>query len=115
MSPTTVRNPFPVFQAAIAEGIHESIGECWKDFAHWEHARQFADDPSHPAKAAIEWILAWEELCVGLDEFAGAAKQECIEAVDRVGDAFAKLDHSAELLRAVERWREERREEIEAT
>jgi hypothetical protein len=114
MTHTTPLAPHQYFQQAIADGIHASIGECWRDFAHWEHARQFADDPSHPAKAAIEWILAWEELLSGLDEFSGGAKRDCRNELDAAAGAFAKLEHSAELLRAVERWLDERRAALQA-
>ena len=100
--------PIDVFQEAITSGVESSVVQCWRDFAHWEHARGFADDPSHPSKAAIEWIIAWEELRGGLDEFSGIAVQECIKNLDSACEAFARLDHPLELLRALEHWRSER-------
>jgi hypothetical protein len=101
-------NPKQVFQKVIADGIHGSIIDCWRDFAHWEHARRFADDPSQPAKAAIEWVLAWEELQSSLGEFTGPADQECRAALDKACESFAELNHSDELISALNRWREER-------
>jgi hypothetical protein len=50
------RTAYDVFQQAIAAGVKPSIHDCWASFACWEMARRFADDPSHPAKAATEWI-----------------------------------------------------------
>ena len=100
--------PYDLFQSAIAAGVKPTIHDCWSDFARWEMARDFADDPSHPAKAAIAWIDTMELLRADLDEFAGLAKNECREALDRAYDAFARLEHSPELVRAIELWRESR-------
>ena len=111
MTSTTDRTPYDVFQRAIAAGIQPTIHDCWSDFAHWEIARQFADDPSHPAKAAIEWIDTMESLRLSLTDFSGASQADCRAALDRAYDAFARLDHSAELVRAIAVWIEYRQDE----
>jgi hypothetical protein len=105
------KTAFDVFEEAISDGIQPTIRDSWADFACWEMARRFADDPSHPARAAIEWIRAMENLRGWLDEFEGASKMACIAALDEAYEAFAKLNHSAELVHAVEKWLETRREQ----
>ena len=102
--PQATKSPYDVFQQAIAAGVRPTIQECWADFARWEVARHFADDPSHPAKAAIEWIYAIEDLRGGLDEFTGQTMSECWAALDQAYEAFAKLEHSEELVHAIETW-----------
>ncbi len=104
------RTAYDVFQSAIAAGIKPTVHDCWADFTCWERARQFADDPSHPAKLAIDWIYCMEDLRARLDEFEGNTKAACFAALDEAYVAFAKLDHSAELIHAIEKWIEFRRE-----
>lgn len=106
MSESTAKGEtaFVLLQAAIAKGIQPSISECWSDFAHWEVARNYADDPSHPAKAAIEWIDLVEELRLGLEDFEGTALDDCHAALDQALIAFAKLEHSDELVHAIKCW-----------
>lgn len=108
---SVVKTPYDVMQDAIAAGIQPTIQECWPNFAYWETARNFADDPSHPAKAAIEWVYAMEDLRAALDEFEGDAKQECIAALNQAYQAFSKIEHSDELVCALERWIEYRKSE----
>lgn len=106
----TITSPHDVFQKAIAGGVRPTIHDCWADFACWEIARRYADDPSHPARAAIQWIYSMEDLRSGLGEFEGEAKAVCRAALDKAYDAFAKLEHSPELVHAIEKWLEYRRE-----
>lgn len=98
------KTPYDVFQAAIAAGIKPTVTDCWPNFAYWEMARNFADDPSHPAKAAIEWVYAMEDLRAALDEFEGETKKECFAALDQSYEAFAKLEHSDELIDGIGKW-----------
>lgn len=102
------QTPYELFVKAIAAGIKPTVHDCWKDFAFWEMARYYGDDPSHPAKAAIEWIYSMEDLRGGLDEFEGEAKAECLLELDRSTEAFAKLEHSDELIHAIGLWIEYR-------
>ena len=104
-----LKTPYDLFAAAIAAGIQPTVHDCWIDFAYWERARYFADDPSHPAKAAIDWVYSMEGMRGALNEFQGAAKSECLAALDTAYEAFAKLKHSAELIHAVEIWIETRK------
>ena len=105
------RSAHQAFEHAIAAGVQPTICDCWSDFACWELARSFADDPSHPAKAAIEWVQLMGDLRSALDEFQGGAKADCLAALDKACDAFAKLDHAAELIHAIETWTKYRLEE----
>ena len=98
------RTVHELLRQAITVGIKPSIRECWADFAAWERARGFADDPSHPAKAAIQWVYNLEELRCQLDEFSGPARAECLAALDQADEEFAKLEHSEELVHALETW-----------
>ena len=100
-----------VFEQAIAAGVQPTICACWSDFMCWDVARRFADDPSHPAKAAIEWIKVMGDLRSALDEFQGEAKSDCLAALHNACDAFARLDHSPELIHAIEKWTKYRLEE----
>ena len=102
---------FDEFQSAIAAGLKESILDCWLDFAHWERARNYWDDPSHPAKAAIEWIINMESARGELDEFQGDAMDECLAKLDATCEAFAKLKHSPELIHAIQTWKQWRKDE----
>ena len=105
---STKKTAYDVFQTAIAAGIKQTVQDCWPNFAYWESARNFADDPSHPAKAAIEWVYAMEDLRAALEEFEGGTKAECLAALDQAYLAFAKLEHSDELIEALEKWIEYR-------
>lgn len=107
---STNRTPYDVFHEAIAAGIKPAIAACWFDFAHWEAARHFGDDPSHPAKAAVEWVCAMEDLWGGLEEFEGETKAACLAAMDTACEAFSKLEHSNESVHAIEKWKEYRLE-----
>ena len=102
------QTPYELFQQAIEAGIGPTMYDCWIDFAHWEKARQYFDDPSHPAKAAIAWISEMEDLRAELDEFEGAATDQCRAALDAACDAFARIEHTAQLSHGIETWIESR-------
>ena len=108
---STKRTVLGMFETAIRAGIKPTVHDCWIDFAYWERARSFADDPSHPAKAAIEWVYLMEDMRNGLNEFEGAAREECLSALDSAFVAFAKLEHSDELIHGIELWIESRQEQ----
>jgi hypothetical protein len=48
-----------------------------------------------------------EDLRRGLDEFHGASKAACLSALDQAYEEFAKLEHSDELIHAIEKWMDE--------
>lgn len=108
---TAKTTPYLLFERAIAAGIAPTIHECWFDFSCWEKARQYYDDPSHPAKAAIEWVSALEDLRAGLDEFTASDATRCRNALDRVYEEFARIQHSDELLHGIETWIDARKSE----
>jgi hypothetical protein len=76
------------------------------DFAIWESSRGYADDPSASSKRALAWVRELDEIVVQLDEFDGASKESCENALDAAFVAFARLNHSDELCNAIRRWRE---------
>ena len=103
--------PYTLFKRAIDAGIAPTVHDCWFDFSCWEKAREFYDDPGHPAKAAIEWVCALEDVRAGLDEFSASDPTKCYSRLDRVYEDFAKMQHSDELLHGIETWIEARRSE----
>ncbi len=42
--------------AQAAQSPARTFREAWFDFERWERARGFVDDPSRPAKAALDWV-----------------------------------------------------------
>ena len=98
-----------VFQRAIQFGIRPTMWDCWLDFIHWEKARNFGDDPSYPSKAAIDWIDALDDLRSGLEDFEGSATADCLAELNNASISFAKINHSDELVQAIEKWIEYRR------
>ena len=103
--------PHEIFQQAVTAGIRPTIRECWSDFAHWEIARRYADDPSRPAKAAIEWIDLMESLRADLAQFRGDTRSDCLDGLDSAVEAFAHLEHSDELVQAISVWLQYRLDE----
>ncbi|MEQ8211510.1 MAG: hypothetical protein RH917_16920 [Lacipirellulaceae bacterium] len=93
-----------LFQEAITLGLQESLADCCARFAYWEVARNYVDDPSHPAKAAIQWIYAMEDLRAALSEFKGDRAFACLAALDRAYEEFCRLDHSSELIHGISAW-----------
>lgn len=103
--------PYEIFVEAVREDPGKSFRDVWSDFAIWESSRGYLDDPSAPSKEALNWVLQLDELAAGLDEFEGAAKEQCNGALETAFAAFARLDHNQELCNAVRRWRQWRLQE----
>ena len=98
--------PYEIFVEAVKEDPTKTFRDAWSDFAVWEIARGYSDDPSATSKDALEWIRALDELAERLEEFEGAALEGCHNALEAAFVAFARLDHSDELCSAIRRWRE---------
>lgn len=100
--------PYEIFVEAVKENPHNSFRAVWQDFAIWESCRGHADDPSATSKHALAWVRQLDEVVTQLDEFEGAAKENCLNALEAAFVAFARLDHTDELCNAIRRWRERR-------
>jgi hypothetical protein len=98
--------PYEIFVDAVKEDPNKTFRDAWSDFAVWESARGYRDDPSAPSKEALEWIRQLDEVASGLDEFDGVAKENCRNALESAFVAFARLDHKEELCSAIRKWRE---------
>jgi hypothetical protein len=98
--------PHEAFQRIIAQQPQRSFRDCWVDFAFWEEGRGYSDDPSAPSKTTIEWILHLDELAIGLNDFGGPTRGQCQQMIEQLFEAFAQLDHSDEICRAIQKWLE---------
>lgn len=98
--------PYEIFVEAVKAHPDKSFRDVWMDFAIWESSRGYADDPSASSKRALAWVRELDEILVQLDEFDGAAKESCVNALDAAFVAFARLNHTEELCSAIRRWRE---------
>ena len=98
--------PYEIFVEAVKENPDKSFRDVWIDFAIWESCRGYADDPSASSKSALVWVRELDEVVAQLDEFEGAAKESCLNALEAAFVAFARLDHTDELCNAIRRWRE---------
>lgn len=94
---------------AANQSPQRSFRDVWFEFETWERSRDFRDDPSRPAKQALDWIRDLYELTVALEDFRGSpALQQCREAFEVVFEAFARLEHVPELDDAMTRWMQAR-------
>jgi hypothetical protein len=98
--------PYEILVEAVKENPRKSFRDAWRDFAIWERSRGYADDPSASSKDALAWVRELDDLVVRLDEFDGAAKEHCRNALEGAFVAFARLDHKSELCDAIRRWRQ---------
>ena len=103
--------PYEVLVEAVKEGPNKTFRDAWSDFAVWECARGYSDDPSARSKDALEWIRQLDGLASRLEDFDGSAKENCRNALEAAFAAFARLDHNEELCSAIGRWREWRKAE----
>ncbi len=69
--------PYEIFVEAVKEDPGKSFRDVWSDFAVWESARGYTDDPSAASKDALAWVRQLDEIAEQLDEFDGAGKESC--------------------------------------
>jgi hypothetical protein len=106
--------PYQVFIEAVKDNPGKSFRDVWIDFAIWESARGFGDDPGAPSREAIAWVRSMDELAGQLGDYEGIAREKCEDAIEAAFVAFAQLEHSDELCHAVRRWRQWRLDENSA-
>ncbi|MBI2480506.1 MAG: hypothetical protein HYV60_18325 [Planctomycetia bacterium] len=98
--------PYEILVEAAKENPDKSFRDLWRDFRIWESSRGYADDPSASSKHALDWVRELDEVVGQLDEFEGAAKETCLNALEAAFVAFARLEHTDELSNAIRHWRE---------
>jgi hypothetical protein len=103
-------SPYSILAEAAKEDSSKSFLSAWNDFACWERARDFADDPNRPSKLDIEWICQLNDLAMLLNDMPGDV-QNVRNSLEAAASAFARLDHEPQLCEAIKRWREFRKEE----
>lgn len=97
--------PYSILADAAKNHPSKSFLGVWNDFACWERARTFADDPNAASKRDIEWICQLYDLAMLLEDMPGDV-QDCRNALEAAAAAFARLDHDPQLCEAVKRWSE---------
>jgi hypothetical protein len=103
--------PYQVFFEAVKDDPEKTFRDVWRDFAIWEGARGFGDDPSAQSREALAWVRSMDELARQLDDYEGDAKENCKDALDAAFVSFAKLEHGEELCNAARLWRQWRLDE----
>lgn len=98
--------PYEILVEAAKKNPGKSFRDLWRDFRIWESTRGYVDDPSASSKQTLEWVRELDEVVAQLDEFEGAAKESCSNALEAAFVAFARLEHTDELCNAIRRWRE---------
>ena len=102
--------PYHVLAEAAKAHPDQSFLEVWNDFACWEYARAFRDDPNSASKEDIEWIQALYDLAVQLKEREGDTRN-CRNALEAAAAAFAGMPHEPQLYEGIVRWHKQRLKE----
>ena len=100
-------SPYHLLAEAAKEQANGSFLEVWNDFACWERARAFRDDPNAQSKDDIDWIQMLYELAARLEERQGDSN-DCRNALEAAAAAFAGLRHEQQMYEAIQRWRQQR-------
>ena len=98
--------PYHLFVDAMKANPELTFAEAWFDFEAWERSRAFSDDPSAASQTTLDWVRDLYGLLVALDDYDGPEVVHCKQALEATFAAFSRLDHSAEICRAVRHWRE---------
>jgi len=106
--------PYHVLAEAAKNNTNRSFLDAWNDFACWEKARGFRDDPNAASKEDIEWILTLYELACGLADRLGDSS-DCHNALEAAAAAFAGLEHEPQMYDALVTWHQQRSKERQET
>lgn len=106
--------PYHVLAKAAKRNPDQSFLEVWNDFACWERARAFRDDPNAASKEDIEWIESLYDLSVRLREREGNT-QDCRNALEAAAAAFAAIPHEPQLHEGITRWHQQRLDDQDET
>ena len=106
--------PYHILSDAAKNRSDRSFLEVWYDFACWEKARGYRDDPNRASKEDLDWIQSLYELAVQLEERSGDS-QVCRQSLEQAAAAFAGLDHEPQMYAALVKWRQQRAKEQQLT
>ena len=104
--------PYHILADAAKNNSSHSFLEAWNDFACWEKARDYRDDPNAASKEDIDWIQTLYDLACRLEDRLGDST-DCRNALEAAAAAFAGLDHETQMSDALLRWRKQRIEEAQ--
>lgn len=102
--------PYHILAEAAKEHPEQSFLAVWHDFACWERARAYRDDPNAASKEDIDWIQTLYDLSVRLQERTGETR-DCHNALEAAAAAFAGVDHEPQLYQGLVLWRKTRQQE----
>lgn len=102
--------PYHILAEAAKSNPNRSFLDAWNDFACWEKARGYRDDPNAASKDDIEWILTLNELSTSLEARLGDAT-DCRNALEAAAAAFAGLEHEKQMYEAIVTWHQHRMQE----
>ena len=102
--------PYHLLAEAAKTNPNRSFLDAWNDFACWEKARGYRDDPNAASKEDIEWIFTLNELSARLEERLGDST-DCRNALEAAAAAFAGLKHEQQMYDAMVTWRKQRMKE----
>jgi hypothetical protein len=102
--------PYHLLAEAAKTMPSRSFLDAWNDFACWEKARGYRDDPNAASKEDLEWIQTLNSLAYQLEERLGDST-DCRNALEAAAAAFASLEHENEMYQALITWRQQRTKE----
>jgi|GEM_PF-5524614 len=102
--------PYHLLAEAAKTNPNRSFLDAWNDFACWEKARGFRDNPNAACKEDIEWVQTLNELSARLEERLGDSS-DCRNALEAAAAAFAGLQHEKQMYNAMVTWRQQRMKE----
>lgn len=102
--------PYHILAEAAKRNPNRSFLDAWNDFACWEKARGYRDDPNAASKEDIEWVQTLNELSARLEDRLGDST-DCRNALEAAAAAFAGLKHERQMYDAMVTWHQQRMKE----
>lgn len=102
--------PYHLLAEAAKRNENRSFLDAWHDFACWEKARGYRDDPNAASKDDIDWVQTLHELATRLEDRQGNS-DDCRNALEAAAASFAGLEHEQQMYDALVRWHQQRQRE----